>query len=162
VIASFHASLLCLLLAAAAASDVAARRIPNALPLGIAVLGIASQVQLGGVRAALLAAGAAALVFALLLFPWSRRTLGGGDVKLAAACAAWTGWEHLPAFFLATAVVGGLVSMATAVEALRRATASASGVAPIEAARPRRARVPYSVAIAAGAVIALQAWWRIP
>ena len=110
--------------------------------------------------------GAAAVEFALvlivLLLPWSRRMLGGGDVKLAAACAIWMGWERLPTFLLATALAGGLVAVTTAILALRRTVAlGVDKGAPLSGvARVRAAKVPYSVAIAAGAVVALH--WRIP
>jgi prepilin peptidase CpaA len=154
--------LLYALVAVAAAADAATRRVPNALAVAIGTLGVVHQLQSDGIHAALVAAGTGALVLIVLILPWSRRVLGGGDVKLAAACATWVGWERLPTFLLATALAGGLVAVATGTMALRRA--AAAGVdkrsTPSGVARARKAKVPYSLAIAAGAVAALH--WRIP
>lgn len=161
-VGQLHALLFCLLLAAASASDAASRRVPNVIALALAVLGVAAQLTVGGGRAALLAVGAAALVLAVLIFPFSRRLLGGGDVKVAVACAVWLGFRGLPMFLLATALAGGLVSIGVSVLALRAPAAASPGSgarAPLRA-RLRSVRVPYSIAIAAGAVIALH--WRIP
>ena len=154
--------LLYALLGAAALSDAASRRVPNALAVAIGMLGIVYELQSDGIQAALLATGTGALVLVVLLLPWSRRMLGGGDVKLAAACAIWMGWERLPTFLLATALAGGLVAVTTAILALRRTVALGvdKGAPPSGVARVRAAKVPYSVAIAAGAVVALH--WRIP
>ncbi len=155
-----------LLLAAAAARDAASRRVPNGLSVAVAMLGLAVQLGAGGARAALLAGGAALLVLAVLLVPFSRRMVGGGDVKLLVACAAWTGFQRLAIFVLATALAGGLIALAAAVGGLR-APAMATGRAAMPTldaatlrARLRAVRVPYAIAIAAGAVIALH--WRLP
>ncbi|HSB20131.1 MAG TPA: A24 family peptidase [Anaeromyxobacteraceae bacterium] len=155
---SLELALLYGLLAAAAAADVAWRRVPNALVVVLAAAGLAARLDAGGWRAALLGAGGVALVL-LLLFPvWSRRALGGGDVKLAAACAAWLTLGDLPVFALATALAGGLVAAAALV--LSRGALARSEV-PVQAApaKGRPVRVPYSVAIAAGALVALH--WRL-
>jgi prepilin peptidase CpaA len=151
-----------LLLAAATASDAASRRVPNVIPVAMTALAAAAQLNAGGVHAAFLASGAAALVLAVLLMPFSRRMLGGGDVKLAVACAAWLGFRGLPSFFLATAIAGGVVAVVFAALALRAPITAAdpqAAAAPLRA-RLRFARVPYSIAIAAGAVTATH--WRVP
>ena len=51
-----------------------------------------------------LAAGAAVLVVGFILF--AAKVLGGGDVKLLAACAVWIGWMGLLKFFMFVALVG--------------------------------------------------------
>lgn len=158
-----HTPLLYLLLAAAAASDAASRRVPNAIPAAMAVLAVTAQLSGGGIRAAFLATGAGALVLAILLVPFSRRMLGGGDVKLAVACAAWLGFAGLPVFLLATAMAGGAVSIVATALALRApatAAAGSQGAAATLRTRLRSVRVPYSIAIAAGTVTA--SYWRIP
>jgi prepilin peptidase CpaA len=115
----------------------------------------------------LLAVGAAVLVLAVLLVPFSRRVLGGGDVKLMVACTVWTGFHKLPSFLLATALVGGLVALVVAAVALRAPAMAVDRAAPLPnsvgrpelRARLYAARVPYSIAIAVGVVIALH--WRM-
>jgi prepilin peptidase CpaA len=164
----FSVALFCLLLAAAAGSDVASRRVPNALPVAMAVLGVAVQLGAGGARAALHASGAALLLVAVLLVPFSRRMLGGGDVKMAAACVVWTGLPRLPTFLVGTALAGGVVALVTAALALRTQTVTVDAAANVARAdklrsirrRLRTVRVPYSIAIAAGAVLALE--WGTP
>ena len=151
--------LLYVLLAVAAAADVAWRRVPNALVVALAALGLAAQVSAGGWRAALLGAAGVTLVLLVLIPVWSRGALGGGDVKLAAACAAWLALGDLPVFALAVALAGGLVA-AAAFLLSRRAPAVGDRVAVLAApGRSRPVRVPYAIAIGAGALVALH--WRL-
>jgi prepilin peptidase CpaA len=152
-----HVALLCALLVTAAASDAAWRRVPNAVTAAVAVLGGIAQAVGGGPRAALAGVAASAVVLALLAVPWSFRMLGGGDAKLAAACAVWLGFGRLPAFLIATALAGGLVSLA-ALAGRWHALASADPVGWRENAG--RIRVPYSIAIGAGALVAI--YWSFP
>ncbi|BDG01203.1 A24 family peptidase [Anaeromyxobacter oryzae] len=149
------------LLIAAALSDALYRRIPNALGLAVLAAGLASQgVAHGGAG---VGAGLAAAVItgALLWVPWQLRMMGGGDLKLAAAAAAWVGTEGLPRFLLATALVGGVLSISVALKGAR-GTSLAPSTSPLAAALASRfatARrgltVPYGVAIAAGAAYAV-------
>jgi prepilin peptidase CpaA len=150
------------LLAVGAASDVAMHRIPNALVVGIAATGL-----LG----ALLATGAvgvggstvAIVVAAVVIWPaWTRGWVGGGDLKLGAATAAWLGVERLPAYVVASAVVVGLVSIvcyAASAQAVRSqvrrhlALAARGGAfsAPI-GSETGRVQVPAGVGFAIGAL----------
>src|SRR6266545_2000829 len=84
----------------------------------------------------LLAVAGAALVLLALIPVWSRGFLGGGDVKLAAACAAWLALGDLPVFALAVALAGGLVAAAALV--LSRRAAAGGWVAVLAA--PGRGR----------------------
>jgi prepilin peptidase CpaA len=43
---------------------------------------------------------------------FARGLLGGGDAKLAAATALWLGFEHLPAYLLLAALLGGALTLA--------------------------------------------------
>jgi len=155
-----HLSLIYLLLVVAAVSDATTRRVPNAIPVLIAASGIVASLAAGGVRAALLGAAGAVAVMALLIFPWSRRMIGGGDVKLAVACAAWVGLARFHVFVLATAIAGGIVSCA----ALAAASCGTAEANPAGSAtwreRARAIRVPYAIAIGAGALVAIH--WRSP
>jgi prepilin peptidase CpaA len=64
--------------------------------------------------------------------------LGGGDVKLLAASALWTGSAALLPFLTATALAGGLLAAVFLVFARRGG---------------RRVALPYGVAIAAGGLL---------
>lgn len=53
--------------------------------------------------------GAAAFVAGFLLF--FTKLMGGGDVKLLAACCLWTGLDALLFYLLLVALLGGLLSL---------------------------------------------------
>lgn len=142
-------------LAIAAASDLASRRIPNVLVLTAGLLGLA--VSAG--RHQLVSSVAAAIVCLCLTVPmWRRGLAGGGDVKLAAAAAAWVGLGHLLSFGLVVALCGGALSLLALLRAssterrLVRANATASlATSRITVARSPGTSIPYGVAIAVGA-----------
>lgn len=158
------------LLAAAAVSDITRYRIPNTIVYAIvaafAVGAIANFAWpaivwpvLAGVAMFLLGAG----LFAFGLF-------GGGDVKLVAAMALWTGFADLPRFLLIMGFAGGLIGLVLLLKRRRQQPAMASSApAPTEssaaeaavaaaptpeapaseAPRPtRKSHIPYGVGIA--------------
>ena len=155
------------LLAAVARSDIAARRIPNALVLALIVTGafVAISVLRHDVGLSRAAAGFA-LGLALWAPLWLIRMLGAGDVKLAAAIGTWLGPAGvLEASVLAAIAGGGLALLVLARR--RRVAAVASGVALWTAALQRgqltkplvndKSEVlPYGVALAVGG--ALSGW----
>jgi Flp pilus assembly protein protease CpaA len=100
-----------LLFVAAAAWDISKRRIPNALNGALILAGLWAHASAQGWQATGGALAAAAITLALLWIPWSRRRLGGGDVKMAVGVAAWMGLSLLPAYYLSTALAGGLVAV---------------------------------------------------
>lgn len=143
------------LLAAAAGSDAALRRIPNALSVSIAAVGLFQVVATRGPVPALLHVLAALLLGAALVLVWRRGLLGGGDVKLAVACAAWLGPRSLATFLAATALAGGVLCVVAALASLARTSTVAGCAGPLTLReRIGRATVPYGAAIAAGAVLA--------
>ncbi len=138
------AALALALVAAAAVVDVVRYQIPDLLSLG--VIGLAGAFGLLTPGFGWLShAAAPAAMFALGLLAFSRGWLGGGDVKLMTAIAAWTGLAGLPLMFLATSISGGALALVYAVgrRALHRAPAAAT---------PNH--LPYAVAIACGTL-----WW---
>lgn len=152
------------LLAAAAASDIAFRRIPNgiaaALALAAGVRHAASGLAVLGV-----AAGIAGMVGAVAALLWHRGLLGGGDVKLLAAAALLVPPASVPALLLAVPLAGGVLAM---LHLLLRPVAEVCAGRPVRGASVARrllrhearriargAPLPYGVAIAAGAVFAM-------
>lgn len=153
------------LLALAAASDAAARRISNRITVPLAVGGIAFQAAAGGTVGAAGALVAVAAVGALLWIPWSRGWLGGGDWKLAAGAAPWVGLGGLATYLTVSAVAaGGLAALAYAasggparreMRSNLRATAGGRGVSIPARATGERVSVPAGAAFAVGALAAV-------
>ena len=126
----------------AAITDLASRRIPNALCVALAALALGRLVLTApglAAAAADLGVALAALITGAALF--ARGWLGGGDVKLIAAGVLWVGHEGAGAFLMLTAVAGGLLAM---IWLLRRALS-----ADLD---PRAGALPYGVAIAIAGV----------
>jgi prepilin peptidase CpaA len=158
-----HIAILQGLLAVACASDVARRRVPNAVVAALAVAGLAARAAGGGPVEAAWGAAAGAATLVVLLPAWATGKLGGGDAKLAAAAAVWLGPSRLPAFLLLAAAAGLPVAVGTRVahrlERRRLAQAGAGGgVAGPHAPSPET--VPVAVAIAVGALLAMP--WSAP
>jgi prepilin peptidase CpaA len=132
------------LLVAAATTDALERRIPNALPLGLALVGlarIALDLAAGGAALPLAAdVAAAAAVFLLGAVGFRFGLVGGGDVKLLAAAALWLGAAALMPFLTATALAGGALAAAFLLRALLRRDAG-------------KVALPYGIAIAAGGIV---------
>jgi len=98
------------LLILAAVVDIRERRIPNWLTGSVAALYpvyVLTNPQLAWFGA--LAAALAVFVFGLALF--SRRLIGGGDVKLIAALTLWAGLDHLALLTLVTCLAGGALAL---------------------------------------------------
>lgn len=154
------------LLCSASLNDVAVRTIPDAISLGVALIGIALHL-LDGTLILCLAASAA--VFALAVVCWRCGWLGGGDAKLLAACALLVRPIEVPRLVLATALAGGVLACLY----LALGWMAKSRPAPAYAGRSRtlvvrmcraewwRARrhgsLPYGCAIAVAATFALLA-----
>jgi prepilin peptidase CpaA len=128
--------LLCLLLGACAVllltaslNDIALRLLPNWTTLGVASIGVLLRVLDGTLLTGL---GAATAVSAAAWFCWRRGWMGGGDVKLLAACALLVPPDYVPTLLELTALGGG--ALALIYLALGRLIA-------LTGTRPRRTRV---------------------
>jgi len=135
------------IIADAALSDLRRLRIPNRdSVLLVATFLIAAFVAASGMWAEVLphlAAGLAVFVVGAALFALG--IWGGGDAKLLAAVAVWTGFAGLARLLLVMALVGGALALVVLV--LRRAKSSRRCAVA--------GHVPYGIAIGAGAVD----WW---
>ena len=149
-------------------TDIARGKIYNALTFPCVFGGIALNTCLAGwiglqtAGLGLLVGAAVFVVIALL------RLMSGGDAKLLVAVGAFKGWEFLVYTLLFTALAGGVLAVCFLLyKRLLRATVSDIGSksfarfvlrAPIDYMPTLRAgRLPYSIAIAAGAALT---FWR--
>ena len=99
------------LLFAASCWDVLRLRIPNVIPLALALL-FALRLVIGpGVEAPLDHLLAMGLALLALLPLFALNMLGGGDVKLLAAVALWLGMDRLAALLILVGIVGGLFAL---------------------------------------------------
>ena len=145
-----------------AAIDFSTRRVPNALTLSVAGIGLMAAAS-GVVE---LPPGMALIGFFtgfVLMLPGHLvgRT-GGGDVKLMAALGTWLGPSMIFKAFLYSAIAGALLALLVAVRR-GRMRETLRGTAHLVAARSsakkeveavdRDNRFPYAPAIAAGSVL---------
>lgn len=147
------------LMIAGAVRDALSYTIPNWISLAlVAAFPIAALAA--GVPVPTLAlhlgVGVAALAVGMVMF--ALRWIGGGDAKLFAAAALWLGWPALTTFLLYAALAGGGLAMALLT---LRSTALRPMVLMGPSWMTRLASpgepVPYGVAIAIGALVALPA-----
>ena len=141
------------LLAWAACSDAIEFEIPNTVNLGIAALYplyvfTASHPVpwLWSVAVACATLGAGFGLFAKGYF-------GGGDIKMISAAALWAGPKFIFPMLIVTSIAGGALALLfLAFHWMQRRRATAGVDASLTAgAYAARARLPYGVAIAAGA-----------
>jgi prepilin peptidase CpaA len=158
-----------LVVAAACVCDVRTRRVPNVITFGAAALALFCHATLGGWHAALLSMAGCGLGLALFLPLFLLRGMGAGDVKLLAAVGAWLGPVGVVWTALYAAITGGALAIALALSHgyLRTAFTNlwslagywrAVGPRPYDGLTLQSAagpRLPYALAIAAGAVVTL-------
>jgi prepilin peptidase CpaA len=144
--------------------DVRTRRIPNALSLATATLGLARIALAADVIDAGYTLGSAIIVFAITLALFQRGAIGGGDAKILPATVLLVGYKELFGFLFLMSLCGGVLALATlAAERLdpsfrrlqRGAHASSTGCSDRGRVASRRSTVPYGVAVATAGVITL-------
>lgn len=139
------------LLFGAGVSDLLRFRIPNAIVLAIAVLFLAAAMAAPGKVDWLghLGAGVAVLVCAAFMFHFN--LMGGGDAKMLAAVAFWTGFTALLPFLVVVSVIGGVLALVLLV--LRFVCKRLPAVDWPRLLLPGNP-MPYGVAIGGGAAVA--------
>jgi prepilin peptidase CpaA len=155
-------------------TDVTTRRIPNKLTyLGILVaiagrLALQGWHGLGSALAGGLVGGGAFLIFFLV------HAMGAGDVKLITAVGCFVGPGRALEIVLASAIAGGIFAICYAlwqgrlrtvlvnvVDLVRFHAAVGAEVHPsLNLSNPQAARLPYGVAIAAGVLYSVLAFYR--
>ena len=140
------------LLAAAAIQDAMQLRISNLLSAAVLVLGVVAIIVVGPeIRLwENLVVFVVTLAVGTLLF--SRKILGGGDVKLLAATGLWFHLGGALRFFVSVAIAGGLLALIIII--VRQFNWSDSAQQRFVILR-RRGGIPYGVAIAVGAAMSI-------
>jgi prepilin peptidase CpaA len=142
------------LLLIAAMSDIASMKIPNWISIALTCLYPVSALAFGSTLGEIglhLAIGMGTLVLGFVLFQF--RIFGGGDAKLLAAAAVWTGISALLPFAYWTAIAGGGIA---ALLLAARAYAIPHPYLPAFCNRllQQGGGMPYGVAIFIGSVAA--------
>lgn len=155
--------------AAAVASDLRSRRVPNALTFGAAAIALVMQ-GLNGGWPGVASAALGWLAGAALFFPFfALGGMGAGDVKLLAAFGAWLGPAGALWTGLIGALAGGLMAVLFAVTrgylgtALRNVGGMLrqwrfAGMRPVDGLTLQHAgsvRLPYALPLAVGALATL-------
>jgi len=144
------AGLFAIVLLIASVSDIRYRRIPNWCVLVLLALFI-PWIFVGPQVSVLPAVVAFAIFFAVGVVLYAFGIWGAGDSKLIAAVALFVGWNRLLQFLFVTAVAGGVLALAIIVLHAPRVRAMLN----MRAAGASERNVPYGVAIAAGAALAV-------
>ena len=144
--------------------DVRTRRIPNALSLATAALGLARVAFAAEVIDAGYTLAAAIIIFTISFALFQRGAIGGGDAKILPATALLIGYRELFGFLFLMSLCGGVLALATlAAERLdlslrrfrRVADVSSTGQSDRDRVASKGSTVPYGVAVAAAGVITL-------
>lgn len=150
-----------LLVLVAGMVDVMTRRIPNRIALLTAAL-FFPLALLSGMPAWMLAVhvltGMAFLAFGYCLFLFG--ILGGGDGKMMAAAGLWLGYPCSILFAGYALLAGGVLAAAIGVWYLARRQRSFRSRSLGGLFGPAAPSVPYGLALAAGAILAMpSSWW---
>ena len=143
-----------LAMAFAAAYDLFSMTLPNwlslALVAGFAV--VAPLVGIGWEAAGLsiaLAFGVLVITFAMFSFGW----IGGGDAKFFAATCLWMGAEHMLAYAVYAAVLGGLLTLVLLLVRAMPLPATLYSQQWITRLHDSKEGVPYGIALAAAGLL---------
>ncbi len=157
----FHWALLGVALLVAVIFDLRERRTPNWLAVATLAAGLGSRGLAAGPWGAALGVAGAAALLALALYPFARRWLGGGRVKLLCATGGWLGPALALELLVLTALAAGplaLVYWLRSPARVRRevaenlkATALAQSAPEVSERRAASLHLPLALAIAAGA-----------
>ena len=150
-------AILMIFLAAATATDIHSRRIPNVLVLIMLVCGLLLHMAYLGGSGIVTALAGIFLGFAILVPFYAFGALGAGDVKLLAGAGAFLGGWGVAVAACATLIVGGLLGLAVIFWQRVGAvlTARYFSVPSALAATTDAVTIPYSIAIAAGSLVAI-------
>jgi prepilin peptidase CpaA len=145
------------LLLIAAANDIASMTIPNWVSIALAAcFPIFAYALDFSAWAMAWHFGFGVVILALGIAMFSAGLLGGGDVKVLAAAAVWTGVEGFVTFLSATLLAGGVLAVLL-ILARRYAEPHDDRPEFLNRLLDRNSGAPYAVAIAVGGLAALPA-----
>lgn len=155
------------LLGVASCIDLRERRIPNALSIGGAAVGLVMSAAVGGPSALLLAICGLLLCLVCLLPFYLTGGMGAGDVKLMAAVGAFIGPLHGFLAVLLTLCAGAVLGLlCVAWRALAQAAQNhhvlgwhGGKLSPLAIERQLKSKIPYAAAIAIGTTVEI---WQAP
>jgi len=151
----------------AAVIDYRYKKVPNIVTFPTIATGLARAFMGNGFIGLSVSTAGLVIGMALLLLPYASGGMGGGDVKLLGAIGAIKGPWFVFSSFLAMAIIGGLMAvirmvfvmkkadMRILVESVRTAYYTRSWPATEIPEYARKERLPYAVAISAGAAVSL-------
>jgi len=135
--------------------DLTTMKIPNWIS-GLLILGFFPAALVIGLAPAAIGLhvgiGVAALLIGMGLF--AMNLLGGGDVKLMAAACLWLGLTGSGVFVLATALIGGVFSLALLLSRAWLQPWVGAGPGWLVQLMEPKGHIPYGVAIAGGVLVA--------
>lgn len=152
------------ILVVVAYEDVRTRRIPNALSLATAALGLLRVAFAAEVIDAGYTLAAAIIILTITFALFQLGAIGGGDAKILPATALLIGYRELLDFLFLMSLCGGVLALAAlAAERLdlcsrrfrREAYLPSTGQSDPAPVAPKRSTVPYGVAVAIAGVITL-------
>ncbi len=159
-----HLILFLTVLIAACIYDVLTRRVPNWLTVGMLCAGLGARFVELGIEAAGMGLLGALAGLTILIFPFHKRWVAGGDVKLLGASGGGMGPGELARAARVASVVGGLLSLYYLLrspgerqkEILTNLRLSFFiRTIPDIGPRSKRESPPYTLALAAGAITIL-------
>ena len=148
-------------------SDSWNRTIPNPIPILTIILFIfAAFYSPTAIDWGLhFAAGAIVLVIGMLLFYFN--LIGGGDAKALSSVCVWTGFDVLPNYLLAVALIGGALSLLFLL--LRWITVTIGSISKSEKIQRNASswaakcqELPYGVAIGLGGIYVSREFFQWP
>lgn len=142
------------LLIYAACSDMARLIIPNWVSIALAAIYPAAALVAGAPLIDIglhLLFGVGVLAVGFVLFQFN--VLGGGDAKLLAAAAIWTGLGAIIPFLVWTAVAGGVLALALLTA--RQLMPAGAYPAFVDHLLKKQNGIPYGVAIMVGGLLAI-------
>jgi len=147
----------CLVLAAAAASDLRSRRIPNWAILALLLL-FATRIATGGGPPLLSSLAAAGIALAVTGGLYLAKVIGAGDSKLFTAVALFLGLSDLGAFALVTTLAGGVIAVANLIFNRKKVLRGMTAAGRAEG----RHGLPYGLPIAISGILILSLSWLPP
>lgn len=138
-------------------TDFRSFEVPDILPLVLVLAYPLAALSAGFAWQQILwAFGLGGLVLAVAVVLFTLRIMGGGDGKLLAAAALWTGPERLLEFLLITTLAGGVLTIALFLYRRLPLASALSGITSLRQLHENKREVPYAIAIGAAGLIIYQ------